>query len=94
MTRCLKVQHRYLASHSLTDHTYATHLFRSAPRYLLIECDELDDPAKQDLRVRKRYLAVMKRFTQALSRGGADCRRVGTAGRWDLGIVTKLLPCP
>ncbi|KAF0289167.1 Phosphatidylinositol 3-kinase catalytic subunit type 3 [Amphibalanus amphitrite] len=42
--------------------------------YLLIECDELDDPAKQDMRVRKRYLAVMKRFTQALNRGGADCR--------------------
>lgn len=41
---------------------------------MLIECDELDDPAKQDIRVRKRYLAVMKRFTQALSKGGAACR--------------------
>ena len=58
----------------------------------MIECDELDDPAKQDLRVRKRYLAVMKRFTQALSRGGADCRRVGTAVR-DRGMVFELVPC-
>ena len=58
----------------------------------MIECDELDDPAKQDLRVRKRYLAVMKRFTQALSRGGADCRRVRTAFR-DRGMVSELVPC-
>ena len=58
----------------------------SAPRYstrpqeVIVECDELDDPAKQDMRVRKRYLAVMKRFTQALNRGGADCRSVGGSG--------------
>lgn len=41
--------------------------------YMLIECEEADDLTKQDLRVRKRYLAVMKRFSAALSRGGKHC---------------------
>ncbi|KAJ8304893.1 hypothetical protein KUTeg_018476 [Tegillarca granosa] len=42
-------------------------------RYILVECEDLDDSTK-DQKVKEMYRGVMKRFIQALFKGGQDCR--------------------
>lgn len=43
--------------------------------YLMIECEDPEPNVKHDARVREMYLVVMKKFLQALAKGGKEWRR-------------------
>ncbi|CAG2227171.1 PIK3C3 [Mytilus edulis] len=43
------------------------------PRYVSVECENDESTAKEQ-RVNEMYLCIMKRFSQALVKGGQECR--------------------